>query len=124
MFRYTSRIRLNGSVTNEVRKTDMSPAEVIIMRRLHGNDAVLDIVETPGEYAPGEREILEARYAKALAREKPPITFEGLFGPSHIDLPPRLPDFAKNAAAKATNVAKPPKLGNPAAPTGLADITS
>lgn len=117
MFRYSAKIRLGGSVLNEVRKTDMSPAEVIIMRRIHGDDMVVDLVETQREPTPEEklleeqgvteRPALEAKYGRILARETPPTSFDILFGPSHMDLPPRLLEFAKTAAAKAAKPAKP-----------------
>ena len=37
-------IRLAGSVQNTVYKTDITPAEILVLQSIHGGDAVIDIV--------------------------------------------------------------------------------
>lgn len=43
---YSVKIRLSGSLYNEVRKDDVTAAEIAILRNFHGPDSVADIVET------------------------------------------------------------------------------
>lgn len=43
---YSCRVRLHGNVLHEVKKTEVSAAEIKILRFLHGSDAVLDVTET------------------------------------------------------------------------------
>lgn len=43
---YKCKLRLDGSVLNEVPQTDVTAAEIEMLRGLHGSDAVLDIKET------------------------------------------------------------------------------
>lgn len=42
---YKCRVRLHGKVTNEVRKEEVSAAEIALLKHIHGADAVLDIEE-------------------------------------------------------------------------------
>lgn len=43
---YSAKVRLLGSLNNEVRKTNLTAAEIAILQRIHGgHDAVVDIVE-------------------------------------------------------------------------------
>ena len=46
MITYSAKIRLGGLLTNEVRKDGLTAAEIILLRDIHGDDAVIDIVET------------------------------------------------------------------------------
>lgn len=43
---YECKVRLAGSLLNEVRKHDQTAADVIMLRSLHGEDAVLDVKHT------------------------------------------------------------------------------
>lgn len=43
MYLYDAKVRLLGSLNNEVRKTDLTPAEIAILQRIHGADAVADV---------------------------------------------------------------------------------
>jgi hypothetical protein len=103
MFRYTAKIRLGNSVTNEIRKENISAAEIMILQRLHGGDAVLDIKEGKNDNSPylDERENLYRRYSRALSRLEPSITFDQMFGPAHIELPSRLPSLDRKAREAA-----------------------
>lgn len=43
---YKAKIRLLGSLNNEVRKHDITAAEIAILQRLHGKDGVVDVTHT------------------------------------------------------------------------------
>ena len=43
MHTYSCKVRLAGSVMNEVRKTDLLAAEVVLLRFIHGEDAVTEV---------------------------------------------------------------------------------
>lgn len=97
-YRYDVKVRLNGNVANEVMRTNVSAAEVMILRALHEDDAVHVLREFTGtgEFIE-ERDMLRLRYQKTddpnFNRTK--IDFDRMFGPDHIDLPSRLKDFEK-----------------------------
>ena len=96
---YSARIRLNGSVLNEVRKERLSAPEVVVMQYLHGVDSVLDVVKVdakPIEHM-AERERLIQEYERALRRQQ--ISFIQIFGPSHVDLPVSVPGYSDPADA-------------------------
>lgn len=40
---YSCKVRLAGSVTNEVRKSGVTAADVVVLRLIHGQTAVLEI---------------------------------------------------------------------------------
>lgn len=93
MFRYSAKIRLSGSVLNEVIKENMSAAEVMILRRLHGNDALIGLQEVTSDKTPHEQELeyLKKTYCSS-SQNRTKINFEQMF-PEHIPLPNRLRDF-------------------------------
>lgn len=43
---YKAKVRCSGEVKDEVRKKDMTAAEVRLLRAIHGDDAVLEVTET------------------------------------------------------------------------------
>ncbi len=92
MYRYSGKLRLSGSVMHEVYKENMSAAEVMILRRLHGEDALVDLVEHGNDRSPhaAEREKLKQIYCGS-GQNRTRIDFERLFGADHMDLPARLP---------------------------------
>jgi hypothetical protein len=45
MFLYNAKVRLLGSLNNEVQKHDLTAAEIAVLQRIHGRDAVVDIVK-------------------------------------------------------------------------------
>lgn len=45
MLLYSGKVRLQGSLNNEVRKTDITAPEIAILQRIHGKDAVVDVVK-------------------------------------------------------------------------------
>jgi hypothetical protein len=94
---YDCKVRLGGNVVNEVRKDKVTAAEVILMRAIHGDDAVIEIVEV-GEDKRSDAEERE-RLAAAL--------YDGemlgkVFGISAIPLPREVPGVA--AAKKVVPV--------------------
>lgn len=114
MFRYSMKVRLDGSVMNEVRRENVSAAEVILLRRLHGRDAVCDVKEIKSDKSEHaeERMTLQTRYAKPLMKLKPAITFEQLFGPEHMPLPNRLQEYER-AEAEELNPRQPKSTDRP-----------
>lgn len=46
MQNYTATVRLRGSAMNEVQKEDVTAAEVIMLKRIHGEDALVNIRPT------------------------------------------------------------------------------
>lgn len=45
MFIYNAKVRLLGSLNNEVVRKNVTPAEIAILQRMHGRDAVVDVVK-------------------------------------------------------------------------------
>ena len=43
---YSCKVRIGGNVLNEVRKENATAAEIVLMRAIHGDDAVLEIEAT------------------------------------------------------------------------------
>jgi hypothetical protein len=43
-------VRLGGSLLHTVQKTDITPAEVVLLRRIHGNDAVVEFERARGDF--------------------------------------------------------------------------
>lgn len=86
-------VRLAGSRNNEVRKSSCSAAEIILLRSIHGQDAVHDIREAPdnGRSHEQERAWLAHTYASARDSESGKAWVSFLFGPSHQELPTTLP---------------------------------
>jgi hypothetical protein len=104
---YDAKVRLNGSVANEVNKHSITAAEVMILRALHGEDAVVNIAPVGEEQRPHlqERQRLYGIYANinTLTAEalKPRMDMlRGMFGHDTADLPQRLPDEVPDASAK------------------------
>ena len=104
MYRYTAKVRLGGSVTNEVMLKGVSAAEIMILRRLHGGDAIKDLQENKSDKSSheDEREALKRKYcSSSVNRTK--LNFEQMFGPEHMDLPNRLPELEKQAKTDAVS---------------------
>jgi hypothetical protein len=80
---YSAKIRLGGSVLHEVRKTGLSAAEVVLLRREHGADAVMDLVLTDDRHV---TETIERARLAAIYGEK---KVEAVYGAP--DMPNRMP---------------------------------
>lgn len=94
---YDVKIRLAGLANNEVRKSDVTAAEVMVLRAIHGADAVGDIVATKmdkrthGE----ERSRLNNQYTNQFSSSpemyaKRLAMMRGLFGADTAALPVKL----------------------------------
>lgn len=104
---YSCTVRLSGSLYNEVPKTDVTAAEIFIMRVLHGEDAVVQVYETGKNKATqtDERARLEEVYGNGLvAAQKartPHEAISAVFG-----IAGQLPDDIPGAAKAPKPVAK------------------
>lgn len=95
---YQAKVRLAGSLLNEVFKADLSAPEIMLLRAFHGQDAVVDIKKTRVSTLPNsdERERLMALYMGTAtndpeqAKAKNSIWFS-LFGHLTAELPTKLP---------------------------------
>lgn len=123
---YDAKIRLKGNVQHEVNKTSLSAPEIIVIRRIHGSDAVVNITETDvlpdyrfehekdeetgkvelieKEFDPiEERARLHDTYGAGLAAldDENKTTIERLFGGEHAPLIDELPEFKKKPETPA-----------------------
>lgn len=115
---YSCKIRIGGSVLNEIRKTDVTAPEIEVLRAIHGSDAVLDVKQT-GEAKRTDREErarIEDIYAgpmsgmgESLAKKKRMLT--DLFGHERNPLPKEYEEAAASADEddeQAETIAAPP----------------
>lgn len=42
---YSAKIKLGGLLTNEIRKSGLTAAEILVLRRIHGDDALSEIIQ-------------------------------------------------------------------------------
>ena len=101
---YSCKLRLGGSVLNEIRKFDVTVPEIEVLKVLHGSDSVVDIKET-GEVARSDREErarIENIFAspansmgESLAKKKRMLT--DLFGHERMALPKEIEEAAAPA---------------------------
>lgn len=116
---YNCKVRLSGSLYNEVQKSNVTAAEVHILKILHGGDAVIDLVDigkamsltTENGEKPRargqseERARLEEQYGFGLVaaqKAKHPSEALGVIFGVAGQLPDALPDVPK-----AGTIAKP-----------------
>lgn len=135
---YNATIRLNGKLDNEVLKSNLTAPEVLLLRKIHGDDAVVK-VEDNGfwddhfatstiRHDDGEEETIENEYdddveksrlariyGEAIVQDSdhgiPRNAIDRMFG-EFAPLPSELPDFKKArkaAAAEKVAVATAPK---------------
>jgi len=74
-------VRLGGDITNTVHKVMVSPAEIVILRHIHGgDDAVVDIKPTGMDNMPhaNERDRLNYTYGKEVVEKVFPGSFAKL----------------------------------------------
>lgn len=122
---YDCKVLLAGSRDNEVRKTDVTAAEIMILRAFHGEDSIVDIVpKVMDKRAHGaERDRLFKEYVGmsegeslgGFQKERAGVLM-GLFGPKHTPLPVELAgkdDFVDldEAAPAPSRVKIPAKSG-------------
>jgi hypothetical protein len=98
---YDCKVLLAGSRDNEVRKTKITAAEIMVLQALHGSDSVLEInpVAQDKRSSTDERRHLFRTYVGeddmdgnlgGFAKTRADI-LNKLFGPSHVPLPTELP---------------------------------
>ena len=88
---YDATVRLAGDTAHEVDKTMLTAPEIMMLRRIHGMDAVVRIVPVPPEptlrvrSSREERERLRLIYCQKEGAAA--LLVNDLFGPDHIPLP-------------------------------------
>jgi len=84
---YNCKVRLGGNVLNEVRLSDVPAPEILILKYIHGGDAVVELEKSKGGQIEHEKERarLEDKYGLVLAKRE--LTLNAIFGPPHQDLP-------------------------------------
>jgi hypothetical protein len=92
---YSCKVRLSGSLYNEVPKANVTASEVYIFRLLHGGDDAV----TAEEYGPGLANFRQLR-------ESPEQAMNSVFGMGGR-LPDDLPGVAKAAKAAPAPAAEP-----------------
>jgi hypothetical protein len=80
---YSAKIRLGGSVLHEVRKSGLSAAEVVLLRREHGPDAVAELTLID------DRHVGEAAERERLSKIYGEKKVEAVYGAP--DMPNRMP---------------------------------
>lgn len=98
---FSAKIRLAGSLLNEVWRDRLSVPEVMVLQALHGSDAVLDLKlvdEQPLEDHAAERERIGLTYGRSEA-SRPAV--KSVLGTEWQPLPEVLPGFVPEAPAKA-----------------------
>lgn len=103
---YTGKIRLAGDMRNEVRKNGLTAPEVILLRRIHGADALIELEKTGSDKRnhQKERERLYADYPAAINTDAKRHYIEELFGPNHQDLPVSVPGVTLTAKRETVDV--------------------
>jgi hypothetical protein len=101
---YRCKVRLAGSLLNEVWKDEATAPEIILLRAMHGDDAVVEITRTSMDKRPHaeERERLKNIYGAKIVLEQ--------FGHPHQQLPVRLDDHeepVEEAAPEAESLLPP-----------------
>ena len=96
---YDCKVRLNGSVANEVVKHEITAAEIMVLRALHGEDSVVDIKagRMDKRSHTEERQRLYGIYANGNTLNAETMgprmaMLRGMFGHDTADLPVKLPD--------------------------------
>lgn len=111
---YSCKVRLSGSLYNEVPKYDVTAPEVTILQTLHGGDAVTDLRET-GKNKTGQAderarliEIYGGGLVAAQLAKTPDAAFASIFG-----IGARLPDEIPGTPKATAPVAKPEPVPEP-----------
>jgi hypothetical protein len=99
---YNCKLRLHGLVTNEVLKENVSAPEIIVLRKIHGEDAVVDLKFSKEAKVDDteERLRLSERYDSGLKKIDEPTSINKLFGEGFTPLLADLPEFRKAKQAE------------------------
>lgn len=107
---YDCKVRLSGSLYNEVPKTGVTAAEITVLRVIHGSDSVADIkpdVFDRKRSDGSERARLDSIYGSAISKIEDIKSLNGIFGVA-APLPQHLPGFEPDAKQKK-KAGRPPK---------------
>lgn len=99
---FSGKIRPSGDIGTEVVRSDLTAAEVMILRELHGQDAVVDleVKRNDNREHNAEYERLVRKYSRSPDGRK---ALGSLFGsPQNPNLPSTLKGFKENATGKVT----------------------
>ncbi len=130
---YNAIVRLGGELHNEVSKNNLTAPEILVLRKVHGQDAVVKIEpsgewedhfgevnvrdDVTGEYHKEEREYdddveknrLADTYGSAIVKDEdggdPRAAIDRMFG-EFAPLPAELPEYKKARKAQAAEEAK------------------
>lgn len=118
---YSATIRLGGSLFNEVRKDELTPAEIVVLKTIHGGDAILRIIA--GKHVDRDDEAERARlvdiYGNALANIKGVGSINFLLGAPGAPLPKSVPGVDSLPPPKAGKRAKPADAETPVEGEGI-----
>ena len=90
---YNATVRLRGDTAHEVEKKALTAAEIMVLRRIHGLDAVVRVVAVPAPLGGPEwshREERDRLRKLYCDKELTAGLVNELFGPDHIPLPATL----------------------------------
>ena len=106
---YSAKVRLAGSLLNEVLKEELTAPEVTVLRAIHGPESIVDLKagKQVDRSDSEERARLEQMYAPALATIKNVQTLTALIGPEGTSLAKTIP---------GVDSLPPPKAGRPKKP--------
>jgi hypothetical protein len=103
---YDCKIRLDGSLANEVLRKGVSAPELILLRGMHGHDAVVDIEEI--NEAPVVHSTERARLLAEYKSENALKVFDKLFGMGeHVPLPTEVEGVPGTAKGKRVRAPSP-----------------
>lgn len=111
MHLYDCKLRLGGSLYNEVPKPGITAAEITVLRVVHGDDSVVDIVHAGENKKLSSNQVrseLSLMYSKALRGIEGVGSVNGIFGVAG-EMPASLPGFepAKKTAPAAKGKSAP-----------------
>lgn len=97
---YQGKLRLSGSLFNELMKDDMTAAEIVVLKRLHGSDALLDIkhVRVDNRTDETERARLNEIYGMAARKDERLKSLDTILGVEGVPLPQSVPGVDKPEA--------------------------
>lgn len=100
---YSATVQLSGSVFNQVRKTELTASEILVLKRMHGGESIKEIVAAgdTDRSDDAERERLNDLYGPALRSIENVKTIEGILGVAGMALPAYVPGVENLPAPKA-----------------------
>lgn len=101
---YDCHVRLGQTTSSEVPKFGVTAPEIIVFRKIHGDDSVVRIQPRKMDKRAhaAERVRLETEYGPGLRAAR--LNLEGLFGHEHVPLPVSLDPDGEKAAAEVVAV--------------------